>query len=92
MSIMYIMIRLTRGNTGFKLEGEDLIMGKKKKHSAEILGIPISGDGGLGSHVKGGGMSFSEFISDPPISTTLLVIGLITLVLSILEFAQALNY
>ncbi|MBI2327900.1 hypothetical protein HYU92_06300 [Candidatus Curtissbacteria bacterium] len=37
-------------------------------------------------------LSFSEFVSEPPIATTLLVIGLIALVLSILEFSQAVSY
>ena len=67
-------------------------MGKKRKHKAEILGMSLSGDGAAVSHVAAGGMSFAQFISDPPISTTLLVIGLITLILAILDFSQALSY
>lgn len=36
--------------------------------------------------------SFSHFISDPPISTALLVFALIALFLAIVEFSEALNY
>jgi len=68
------------------------MVGKKRKHKKEFLGMTLTGDGVGVSHVRAGGMSFAQFISEVPISTTLLVIGLITLVLAILDFSQAVSY
>lgn len=36
--------------------------------------------------------TFADFIAEPHIGTALLVIGLIALVFSIIEFSQAINY
>ena len=68
-------------------------MGKKKKHQGEILSVSIPAvDGAASHHSRSANVSFAQFFSEAPISATLLVIGLITLVLAILDFAQALSY
>jgi hypothetical protein len=39
-----------------------------------------------------GEMTFTDFFDDPPITTSLLIVGLVALILAILDFSRAVSY